>query len=141
MDVLTFLRTVGNKFDMNINEEPIDTKGSFEHIEPKLEGKEETLKAESSGVDQRHEIVDHLVPKDNRVLDFVQDIEFPDDIKPKLEIKEEPIDTESNFDSLNIKSDFEEETSYVICEDCGQKGHVHSNCPYLDLSESHWTLA
>ena len=24
MDVLTFLRTVGNKFDMNLNEEPID---------------------------------------------------------------------------------------------------------------------
>ena len=31
---------------------------------------------------------------------FVHDIEFSDDIKPKLEIKEEPIDVKSRFEEI-----------------------------------------
>ena len=41
-----------------------------------------------------------LVYKDKKIVNFVHDIEFSDDIKPKLEIKEEPIDVKSRFEEI-----------------------------------------
>ena len=52
------------------------------------------------------------MPKDKEMIDFVHDIDFSDDIKPKLEIKEEPMDAKSCFDNIKIKAEFKEETSF-----------------------------
>ena len=41
--------------------------------------------------------------KDKKIVNFVHDIEFSDDIKPKLEIKEEPIDVKSRFERMEPK--------------------------------------
>ena len=53
------------------------------------------------------------IHNDVEVLDFVHDIEFSDDIKPKLEIKEEPIDLKSSFNGIKRKSEFMEDTLKV----------------------------
>ena len=37
------------------------------------------------------------------IVNFVHDIQLSEDIKPKFEIKEEPIDTKSSLDSINTK--------------------------------------
>ena len=41
-------------------------------------------------------LVDPIVPNDKKIMDFVHNIEFPNDIKPNLEIKDEPMDMESS---------------------------------------------
>jgi hypothetical protein len=61
------------------------------------------LNAKSSGMIKGCDVIDPTLPKDKEMIDFVHDIEFSDDIKPKLEIKEEPIDTNSSLDSINTK--------------------------------------
>ena len=54
-------------------------------------------------MDQRPAVVDPMAPKDKEMVDFVHDIEFSDDIKPKLKIKEEPIDVKSRFECIKPK--------------------------------------
>ena len=104
-----------------IKEEPIDVKSRIEHIKPKLEVKEEMCKGKNSGMDQKHDIVDSMVPKNKEIIDFVDNIEFSNDIKK--EIKEEQIDMKSSFDSIKIESGVKEEISYpnVICQDWRSK--------------------
>ena len=94
---------------LEIKEEPIDVKGRFEHIEPKLEVNDNMLKARSSKMDQRHDLVDPLAPKDKEMVNFVHDIEFSDDTKPKLEIKGEPLDVKSRFELIEPKLEVKEE--------------------------------
>ena len=40
------------------------------------------------------------MPKDKEMVNFVHDIEFSDDIKPKFEIKEEAIDVKSRSEKM-----------------------------------------
>ena len=67
---------------------------------------------------------------DVEVLDFVHDIEFSDDIKPKLEIKEEPIDLKS----IKRKSEFMEDTLKAKISKTDQKpDEFHDNTKLLDF--------
>ena len=89
-----------NKLKLEVKKEPMDTKSNFDDIKIKSEVKEETLKVMSSKLDlQRPDIqvylVDPIVPNEKEIIDFVHDIEFSNDFKPKLEIKDEPMDMES----------------------------------------------
>ena len=43
-------------------------------------------------------MADPIMPTDKTIIDFVHDIEFSEDIKPKLEIKDDPIDMKSCSD-------------------------------------------
>ena len=52
---------------------------------------QEKLKSKSSGIDQKPNLVDPIMPNDKKMMDFVNGIEFSDDFKPKLEIKEETL--------------------------------------------------
>ena len=49
-------------------------------------------------------IVLSVLHKDKKIMDFVHNIEFSIDIKPKLEIKEEPMDLESSVVEQHIRS-------------------------------------
>ena len=42
-------------------------------LKPKSEAKEETLKVESSGIDQKPNMVNSIMPNDMEVIDFVHD--------------------------------------------------------------------
>ena len=87
---------------------------------------EETLKAESSKIDQKPDQVDHVMPNDKEILEFAYEIEFSDDIKPKLEIKEE---------SLKIKNEILEKPkiSQFICD------VWDSEAPDQNLLDLHFT--
>ena len=71
---------------LEIKEEPIDMKSSSVGIKRKPEFMEETLKVKSSKIHQKPQVAQN----DKEILNILHDIEFSDDIKPKLEIKEEP---------------------------------------------------
>ena len=117
MEIVNFVHDIefsdDTKPKLEIKEEPLDVKSSFENTEPKLQVKEDMLKAKSSGMIKGCDVIDPTLPKDKEMIDFVHDIEFSDDIKPKLEIKEEPIDTNSSLDSINTKyaQDAKEDTT------------------------------
>ena len=61
------------------------------------------------------------MPNDKEMLDFAFAIEFSDDVKPKLEIKEEPIDLKSSSDGMKRKSEFMEDTLKVKSSRMDQK--------------------
>ena len=69
---------------------------SDDDIKPELEPKEETLMAGSSGINQKSNKVDSTIPNNKEMMNFVHDIEFANDIKPKLEIKEEKLKTKGS---------------------------------------------
>ena len=94
-------------------------------IKPKFEANEKTLKVESSGIDQKPNMVDSIMPNDKEMIDFVHDIEFSDNIKPKLDIKEETLDMKSSSSGIKRKSEFTEETLKVKSS---------KNCPHLNLN-------
>ena len=73
-------------------------------IKPNIFVKEEVLKAECSGIDQKPNMVDPIIPNDRKMMDFVHGIEFSDDIKPKLEIKEETLDMKTEISEKPKKS-------------------------------------
>ena len=83
---------------------------------------EETLKAKSSKIDQ----INPVMPNDKEMLDFAFAIEFSDDVKPKLEIMEEP---------LKLKSEILEKPkiSQFICDVC------NFEAPDQNLLELHFT--
>ena len=54
--------------------------------------------------------VEPVLPNDKEMMDFVNDIEFSDDMKPKLEIKMEPSDKKNEVSENNKKS-------IVMCND------------------------
>ena len=88
---------------LEIKEEPINMKSTFDSIKMKSVFKEETLKVKSLKIDQRHDVV----PKDKEMIDFVDDIEFLNCIKK--EIKEEPIDVKSRFEHIKPKLEAKED--------------------------------
>ena len=95
---------------LEIKEEPIDMKSSSDYIKRKSEFKEETLKVMSSKIDlQRPDmqvyLVDPIVPNDKEIMDFVNNIEFPNDFKPNLEIKDEPMDLEVGMVEQSIRNE------------------------------------
>ena len=84
---------------------------------------EETLKAKSSKIDQKPDQVDPKMLDDKEMLDFVYDIEFSDDIKPKLEIKEEPLDFKIEVSENKEKSSVEkvdQTVSYPVETKCAK---------------------
>ena len=84
-----------------------------DEIKPKFEAKEEKLKVESSGIDQKPNMVDSIMPNDTEMIDLVNNIEFSDNIKPKLDIEDKPIDLKRSSDDIKRKSEFMEETLNV----------------------------
>ena len=60
-------------------------------IKPKLLVKEEVLKSECSGIDQKPNMINPILPNAEKMMDFVHDIEFSEDMKPKFEIKDEKL--------------------------------------------------
>ena len=107
LETMDFIRAIEFSDDIKrkkeIQEELIDVKSRFEQIKPKLEVNDNMLKARSSKMDQIHDLVDPMASKDMEIVNFVHDIQFSEDIKPKFEIKEESIDTKSSLDSINTK--------------------------------------
>ena len=73
-------------------------------IKPKLLVQEEVLESECSGIDQKPNMVDQIMPNDRKIMDFAYNIEFSDDIKPKLEIKEETLDMKTEISEKPKKS-------------------------------------
>ena len=69
----------------------------------------ETLKIKRSGIDQKPNLIDPIMPNGKEIIDFLHDIEFLDDIKPKLEIKEEQIDMKSSSVGIKRKSELMQE--------------------------------
>ena len=55
-------------------------------------------------IDQKSDCNVIVLDNDAKILDFVKDIEFSDDLIPKLEIKEEPLDIKSEVSENNKKS-------------------------------------
>ena len=55
-------------------------------------------------MDQKPDCNVIVLNNDAKILDFVKDIEFSDDLIPKLESKEEPLDIKSEFSENNEKS-------------------------------------
>ena len=80
---------------------------------PRLEMKEEPLDIIKSEVPENNKNVldsDAKILDDKEIMDFVNDIEFSDDMKPKLEIKKEPLDNKNEVSENNKKSS-------VMCND------------------------
>ena len=67
------------------------------------------------------------------VLGFVHKIEFVDDDKPKLKIKEELIDTKSSFSSIERKSEFMENCSELYNRVLKGKGTLEEMLIYKRL--------
>ena len=88
---------------LDIKEEPIDKKSSLDGIKRKSEFMEEALNVKRSKIDQKPDIVNSMVPNNKETIDLVPDIEFSDDTKPKLDIKEEPMSMESSSASTQAK--------------------------------------
>ena len=80
---------------LEIKEEPIDMKSSSVGIKRKPEFMEETLTIKSSKIDYKSDIVDPKMQNDKEMLDALHDIEFPNDTKPKFEIKIKTFDVKT----------------------------------------------
>jgi hypothetical protein len=83
------------KQKLEIKEEPIDMKSSSVGIKRKPEFMEEKLTIKSSKIDQKSDIVDPKMQNDKEMLDALHDIEFPNDTKPKFEIKIKTFDVKT----------------------------------------------
>ena len=92
-----------------------------------IKAKEEILKVESSGMDQKPNMVDSKTPNDTEIIDLVNSIEFSDNIKPKLDIKEEPIDMKCSSSGIKRKSGFMEEILKVKSSKIVQKPDIVAN--------------
>ena len=78
----------------------IDLNCGFDHIKRKSEFKEETMTIKSSKIDQKSDTVDPKMQNDKEMLNALHDIEFPNDTKPKFEIKIKTFDVKTtNFGS------------------------------------------
>ena len=98
------------KLKLEVKKEPMDTKSNFDDIKIKSEVKEETLKVMSSkidlqGPDIKVYLVDPIASNEKEIIDFVHDIEFSNNFKPKLEIKDEPTDMESRVVEQPIRNE------------------------------------
>ena len=74
-----------------------------------------------------------MVPNNKETIDLVHDIEFSDDTKPKLEIKEEPKSTESNSASMNKEAEFMENCSELFKRVLKGKGTLEEMLIYKRL--------
>ena len=94
---------------------------------------EETLNVKRSKIDQKPDIVNSMVPNNKETIDLVQDIEFSDNTKPKLEIKEEAMSMESSSASVNREAEFMENCSELFKRVLKGKGTLEEMLIYKRL--------
>ena len=94
---------------------------------------EETLKVKSSKIDPKPHHSDPIMSNDKEMLDFAQNIAFSDEIKPKLEIKEEAMSMESSSASVNREAEFMENCSELFKRVLKGKGTLEEMLIYKRL--------
>ena len=111
---------------LEIKEETLDIKRKSEFME-------ETLNFKRSKIDQKPDIVNSTVLNNKETIDLVHDIEFSDNTKPKLEIKEEAMSMESSSASVNREAEFMENCSELFKRVLKGKGTLEEMLIYKRL--------